>query len=58
MINIEEQKEVVKRQKICEWIKINSNEYACYTHSESYDSRVMDWKLCPYCSKKISIKER
>ena len=40
---------------VCEWIKVNGNACKCYTHAEIYDSRVLDWCVCPYCRKKIKI---
>ena len=40
---------------VCEWIKVNGNACKCYTHAEIYDSRVLDWCVCPYCKKKIKI---
>lgn len=42
---------------ICTWYKINSNACKCYTHAEIYDSRVLDWCICPYCRKKIKVVE-
>lgn len=54
--------EIVKQSgvsdDVCEWHKVkNSNTYKCNTHAEIHDSRVLDWKLCPYCGKKILCKE-
>ena len=43
------------KDDVCEWHKVKSNIYKCYTHAETYDSRVLDWCKCPYCSKKIKI---
>lgn len=40
----------------CEWYEINKNTYICHTHAETYDSRVLDWCVCPYCGKSIKIK--
>lgn len=40
---------------VCEWYKVNGNACKCYTHAEIYDSRVLDWCICPYCRKKIKI---
>lgn len=40
---------------VCEWYKVNGNACKCYTHAEIYDSRVLDWCVCPYCRKKIKI---
>lgn len=42
---------------VCEWYKVNGNAYKCYTHAEIYDSRVLDWYVCPYCGKKIKVVE-
>ena len=40
----------------CEWHKVkNGNVYKCNTHAEIHDSRVLDWCVCPYCSKKIKV---
>ena len=41
----------------CEWKKKNSNEYVCNAHAEIHDSRVLDWRVCPYCGKKIKVVE-
>ena len=35
----------------------NNNEYVSKRHAEIYDSRVLDWQVCPYCERKIKIKE-
>ena len=40
---------------VCEWYKVNGNAYKSYTHAEIYDSRVFDWRKCPYCEKKKKI---
>ena len=41
---------------VCEWHKVkNGNAYKCHTHAEIHDSRVLDWCVCPYCSKKIKV---
>lgn len=42
---------------VCEWYKVNGNACKCYTHAEIYDSRVLDWRVCPYCRKKIKVVE-
>lgn len=52
--------EIVKQgsvsEEVCEWHRVkNGNAYRCNTHSEIYDSRVLDWCKCPYCGKKIKI---
>ena len=53
--------EIVKQggvdDDVCEWHKVKSNIYKCYTHAETYDSRVLDWCVCPYCGKKIKVVE-
>lgn len=61
-IPTEEAIEIVKQgsvsdssNDVCEWYKVNSNAYKCYTHAEIYDSRIFDWRKCPYCEKKIKI---
>lgn len=61
-IPTEEAIEIVKQDSVsdssndvCEWYKVNSNACKCYTHAEIYDSRVLDWCICPYCRKKIKI---
>lgn len=41
----------------CEWYADNKGNYKCKAHAETYDSRVLDWNLCPYCRKKIKIVE-
>lgn len=42
---------------VCEWYVDNKGNYKCKAHAETYDSRVLDWNLCPYCGKKILCKE-
>ena len=54
--------EIVKQDgvsdDVCEWHKVkNGNAYKCHTHAEIHDSRVLDWCVCPYCSKKIKVVE-
>ena len=54
--------EIVKQcgvsDDVCEWHKVkNGNAYKCNTHAEIYDSRVLDWCVCPYCGKKIKVVE-
>ena len=45
-----------KTDDVCEWYKVkNGNAYKCNTHAEIYDSRVLDWCVCPYCGKKIKV---
>lgn len=63
-IPTEEAIEIVKQggvsddtDNVCTWYKINSNACKCYTHAEIYDSRVLDWCICPYCRKKIKVVE-
>ena len=41
---------------VCEWY-IQNSDYKCNTHAETYDSRVLDWNICPYCGKKIKVVE-
>ena len=43
----------------CHWTKshIVKNIYKSNTHLETYDGRVLDWNVCPYCGKKISVTE-
>ena len=40
---------------VCKWYKVNGNACKCYTHAEIYDSRVIDWCVCPYCGRKIRL---
>lgn len=48
----------VSYENMCEWIRIkNKNAYKCYTHAEIYDSRVLDWRKCPYCGKEVKITD-
>ena len=54
--------EIVKQGGVtddcCEWTKHeNTYNYKSYTHSEMFDSRVLDWEICPYCKKKIKVVE-
>lgn len=46
-----------KKDKKCKWYKKNNNKYVSKRHAEVYDSRVLDWQVCPYCKRKIKIKE-
>ena len=61
-ISIHKAIEIVKQgvvsDDVCEWHKVkNGNAYKCHTHAEIHDSRVLDWCVCPYCSKKIKVVE-
>ena len=61
-ISIHKAIEIVKQgvvsDDVCEWHKVkNGNAYKCLTHAEIHDSRVLDWCVCPYCSKKIKVVE-
>lgn len=53
--------EIVKQggvsDNVCEWYADNKGNYKCKAHAETYDSRVLDWNLCPYCGKKIKVVE-
>lgn len=49
--------EKIREAETCEWRKENSNKYVCYAHVETYDSRVLEWCLCPYCGNPIKITE-
>lgn len=41
---------------VCEWYKVkNRSAFKCNTHAEIYDSRVLDWRVCPYCLKKVKV---
>ena len=61
-VRLNEAIEIVKQggisdssDNVCEWYKVNGNACKCYTHAEIYDSRVLDWCVCPYCGKKIKV---
>ena len=49
---------ITESDDVCEWYKVkNGNAYKCNTHAEIYDSRVLDWYVCPHCGKKIKVVE-
>ena len=61
-VRINEAIEIVKQSgvsddtdNVCKWYKVNGNACKCYTHAEIYDSRVIDWCVCPYCGRKIRL---
>ena len=45
-----------KSDDVCKWY-IQNSDYKCNAHAETYDSRVLDWNICPYCGKKIKVVE-
>lgn len=47
----------IRTMVIIKWYKKNNNKYASKRHAEVYDSRILDWQVCPYCKRKIKIKE-
>ena len=61
-VRLNEAIEIVKQgsasddtDNVCKWYKVNGNACKCYTHAEIYDSRVIDWCVCPYCGRKIRL---
>ena len=61
-VRLNEAIEIVKQSgvsddtdNVCKWYKVNGNACKCYTHAEIYDSRVIDWCVCPYCGRKIRL---